>query len=91
MKPGAIKAEEKPCQAKRERKTYALTANPVIARAADPWQSSLGRRREWPFPPLTLSFQKTEPPPGLPRRFAPRNDGVGGKLHVLSSTLDCTL
>jgi hypothetical protein len=29
--------------------------------------------------PLTLSFQKTEPPSGLPRRFAPRNDGVGGK------------
>jgi hypothetical protein len=60
-----LKVEEKPCQAKRERKTYVFTfklvksegRRPVAIQAAVPFASS---------------FQKTEPPPGLPRRYAPR-------------------
>jgi hypothetical protein len=35
--------------------------------------------------PLALSFQKTEPPPGLPRRYAPRNDEVGACAQVSST------
>jgi hypothetical protein len=59
------KVEGKPRQAKRERKTYALTFKLV---------KSEGRRPvaiQTVFL-LTLSFQKTELPPGLPRRTAPR-------------------
>jgi DNA-directed RNA polymerase II subunit RPB1 len=32
-----------------------------------------------------LAFQVTEPPPGLPRRYAPRNDGGGGEEPALCS------
>jgi hypothetical protein len=34
--------------------------------------------------PLALAFQTTEPPRGLPRRFAPRNDEVGGLARYLA-------
>jgi hypothetical protein len=56
--------EEKPCQAKCERKIRALTFKLVIARAKPvAIQTDV---------PLLLSFQKTELLPGLPRRYAPR-------------------
>jgi hypothetical protein len=60
-----LKVEEKPCQVKRERKIHALTFKFV---------KNEGRRPvaiQTAFP-LALSFQKTESPSGLPRRYAPR-------------------
>jgi hypothetical protein len=56
---------------KRERKLYALTLKRVKSEGLRPVaiQSWLTARMAFPF---ALSFQKTEPPLGLPRRYAPR-------------------
>jgi hypothetical protein len=59
------KVEEKPCQAKRERKTYAFTFNLVKSEGRRP----VAIQTTFPF---ALSFQKTEPPLEKPRRYAPR-------------------
>jgi hypothetical protein len=65
LKRGQLKVEGKPCQVKRERKTYALTFNLVKSEGV----STVAIQTDVP---LLLSFQKTELLPGLPRRYAPR-------------------
>jgi hypothetical protein len=60
-----LKVEETPCQVKRERKTHALTFNLVKSEGRRPAAIQTAFL-------LTLSFQKIELPPGLPRRYAPR-------------------
>jgi hypothetical protein len=60
-----LKVEEKPCQAKRERKIRALAFKLVKSEGV----STVAIQTDFP---LLLLFQKTEPLPGLPRRYAPR-------------------
>ncbi|MDR3159430.1 MAG: hypothetical protein LBU11_10625 [Zoogloeaceae bacterium] len=62
---GAIQSGGKPCQGKRERKPHALTLKPVKSEGV----SAAAIQTAFL---LVLPFQKTEPPPGLPRRCAPR-------------------
>jgi hypothetical protein len=66
------KWRKKPYQVKRERKTYAPTFKLVITSTAGPVAIQAAF-------PLALLFQKTEPPSGLPRRYASRNDEIGGE------------
>ncbi|MDR2637354.1 MAG: hypothetical protein LBB55_03370, partial [Zoogloeaceae bacterium] len=71
--------EENPCQAKSKRKIHVLTSELVIARA-----KPVAIQTAFPF---ALPFKKAEPPLGLPRRYAPRNDELEGErmnfAHVL--------
>jgi hypothetical protein len=60
---GQSKMEEKPCQAKRERKTYALTFKLVKSEGRRPVAIQFCQTVRMAFL-LILSFQKTEPPPG---------------------------
>jgi hypothetical protein len=79
------KVEEKPCQAKRERKIYALTSNLVIAKSVATWQSQAAV----PLPETLEQTESSFTPSArtLPRACGPRKDDNGVSWEFMKRSM----